>query len=189
MPRQRLGAPGPTPKRGLRCERSVQRWCDMGRRHRPHSRRQREPWRLHADGTIHDPKSRHVRDNKHLYPEAVDTIAYWTKALPDPEFVYFVDLDIEGSAVKIGWAKDPSARCAELQCGNPEPLVVRRVVLGTRDLEQSLHSRFRDLRIQGEWFEPGDILEYAAELDRIQRSDHEHGRSLHSIMSTLLEAA
>lgn len=56
--------------------------------------------------------------------------------------------------VKIGWtASSVESRLAELQCGNPEKLIVCRVIenMSRRD-EASMHKRFAALRIHGEWF-------------------------------------
>lgn len=74
--------------------------------------------------------------------------------------VYFVQAE-EGGPVKIGRSSldRVTARVAQLQIGNPARLVIRRVVLGTEALEESLHERLREHRIRGEWFSPvADVL-------------------------------
>jgi len=62
--------------------------------------------------------------------------------------------------VKIGhttW-KARHRRLAELQTGNPDRLVFRRIVSGERWLEQALHEYYSEYRLEGEWFEICDDL-------------------------------
>lgn len=66
-------------------------------------------------------------------------------------FVYFVQSGDRGD-IKIGLTADMESRLAELQCGNPVRLHVVGVVTGDWALEQSLHARFAEGRIHGEWF-------------------------------------
>lgn len=65
--------------------------------------------------------------------------------------VYFIQSG-EGGPVKIGTAEDVAARLRELQCGNPETLVVLRTIEGGRAEEVACHRHFSALRIRGEWF-------------------------------------
>ncbi|MDH6489698.1 GIY-YIG nuclease family protein [Streptomyces sp. SAI-127] len=58
--------------------------------------------------------------------------------------------------VKIGKG-NPAERLAELQTGNPFPLVILWTGPGELALEQALHARFAAYRVRGEWFEfPAD---------------------------------
>ncbi len=69
-----------------------------------------------------------------------------------PEYVYFV----EGAGlVKIGWAKDPKKRLANLQIGSPVKLFLIGMIETEKalPLEAALHKRFRRHRVYGEWFE------------------------------------
>ena len=77
-------------------------------------------------------------------------------------FVYFISECHShklrgGSAVKIGVAKNPAARLAELQTGNPKELELA-LTFGPMSekqayqLESRFHSKFRKYRIRGEWF-------------------------------------
>jgi Meiotically up-regulated gene 113 len=65
--------------------------------------------------------------------------------------VYFVQAG-DGGPVKIGFAEDVTGRILELQAGNHLPLIVRRIVPGSRLVEAWLHRRFSVSRIRGEWF-------------------------------------
>jgi len=74
-------------------------------------------------------------------------------------FVYFVQAGIDGP-IKIGWAIDPLDRVRELQVGNHEQLQLLMTVADNGTLEMTLHERFRDLHIRGEWFRPeGDLAD------------------------------
>ena len=80
-------------------------------------------------------------------------------------YVYFIKERLGIHApVKIGVAKNPEGRMAELQIGNSRRLeIVARLgpmsakhAYGT---ETRLHSKFKKYRIRGEWFS-GVILRY-----------------------------
>ena len=67
-------------------------------------------------------------------------------------WVYFVQAG-ENGPIKIGVTSgDPMVRMAALQTGNPERLRMLGYVPGDRSREERAHSRFSDLRMQGEWF-------------------------------------
>jgi hypothetical protein len=63
-----------------------------------------------------------------------------------------------GGPIKIGRSNTKSlgSRIAALQTGYPYQLKIVRLIEG--DLEAELHSRFAHLRMNGEWFAPGDEL-------------------------------
>lgn len=65
--------------------------------------------------------------------------------------VYFIRAG-ESGPVKIGSADDVAHRIAELQAGNPEPLILLRQIDGGRQTEHFTHRHFKHLRIRGEWF-------------------------------------
>lgn len=65
--------------------------------------------------------------------------------------VYFIQ-DDGCEYVKIGYAVDPYARLATLQCGTPYSLRIIRIVDGGQKAERWFHRRFAKLRIRGEWF-------------------------------------
>jgi hypothetical protein len=68
----------------------------------------------------------------------------------------------EDGPVKIGiTSSDPRKRVAQLQTGNPTPLRLRATISGDASIERHLHSKFGQLRLNGEWFEP-DAAIFAA---------------------------
>lgn len=95
----------------------------------------------------------------------------WNDPLPDAltllrdaddtsaNVVYIVQAE-SGGPVKIGhtsWGAR-ERRLAELQTGNPQRLVFRRIVDGERWLERALHEYYSDHRLEGEWFALCDDL-------------------------------
>lgn len=82
-----------------------------------------------------------------------------------PGFVYFID-DGRG-AIKIGWAKDPSVRLAQLQTGSPVRLRLLGIVPGVKSLERDVHRRFGGLRLHGEWFKQSPSLLEFIERERV----------------------
>lgn len=76
-------------------------------------------------------------------------------------FVYFIQA--ASGPIKIGRAADARVRCAELQTGSHEELVLLATLKGGRVVERELHRRFAEHRIRGEWFHPhADILAHIA---------------------------
>lgn len=69
---------------------------------------------------------------------------------PKPTFIYLL-LDERSGYVKIGRAKDPSARERTLQSENP---CVSMIYRGPADasLENELHQEYAEFRVRGEWF-------------------------------------
>ena len=67
--------------------------------------------------------------------------------------LYAIQRGVNGP-IKIGIAGDPSGRLAALQTAHDEQLVLLAAWAGGRDEERSLHQRFADARIRGEWFHP-----------------------------------
>ena len=62
---------------------------------------------------------------------------------------------------KIGYSIEPKSRLAQLQTGNPYPLELLSVIEGEIQLEKEIHERFKECRLQGEWFVlTQDILDY-----------------------------
>lgn len=80
----------------------------------------------------------------------------------------YIIAQADGQAIKIGKAKNPTARLRELQVGHSQKLRL----LGTieEDCERELHIQFKGKRITGEWFKWDDeILAWFAADKRIQR--------------------
>lgn len=83
--------------------------------------------------------------------------------------VYFIGSG-EGRPIKIGRASDVRQRLAVLQNGSFEQLTILATVPGGVDVEREFHARFADLRMRGEWFEPGEaLLATVAELSGTNR--------------------
>lgn len=70
-------------------------------------------------------------------------------------WVYFIQ---QSDAVKIGWSRNVDARMRALQTAASAPLRLLGTLAGTREVERSLHKRFRALRTHGEWFRATDDL-------------------------------
>ena len=65
---------------------------------------------------------------------------------------YVYAIDNGRGHVKIGWAKEPLRRLAELNVACSEPMRLLGYVEGTRDHEAALHQLFRRYNGRGEWF-------------------------------------
>jgi hypothetical protein len=88
--------------------------------------------------------------------------------------VYFIQSGDSGP-VKIGQAHNPITRLAELQCGNPETLHLRAVVLATNTLERELHYAWARHAMRGEWFADGvqeALVALAREAQEAQVKSH-----------------
>lgn len=85
-------------------------------------------------------------------------------------YVYFIQEKIgEKAPVKVGVARKPENRLAELQTGNSRTLIIISQIgpLSERrayHLERQLHKKFKKHRIRGEWF-TGVILQNIKELN------------------------
>jgi predicted GIY-YIG superfamily endonuclease len=84
-------------------------------------------------------------------------------------FVYFI-LNEDSNAIKIGIAKNLARRMMSLQTSSPAKLKLIKsiqVTVGKEalELEQSLHNKFREIRLAGEWFKAETyLLEYISQL-------------------------
>lgn len=75
--------------------------------------------------------------------------------------IYFVQCN--AGPIKIGYVEgrkpeDVVKRVGSLQTGNPYELKLLGVMEGKTGTEKSLHVRFQDIRIRGEWFQPDPAL-------------------------------
>jgi len=66
------------------------------------------------------------------------------------QFIYFITY--EDGPIKIGKARNASARLKELQTAHPWKLEIIGVMAGHENLERALHARFSHIRMNGEWF-------------------------------------
>jgi predicted GIY-YIG superfamily endonuclease len=78
--------------------------------------------------------------------------------------------DNTNQLIKIGYAADPKKRCAQLQTGNPNTLlVIWQVAIDetrARLVENKIHKEYNYKRVRGEWFrmcatEAAHILDHA----------------------------
>lgn len=78
-----------------------------------------------------------------------------------PLVVYFIQSE-HGGPIKIGTSRlgGVRSRLKSLQGGNPERLVILRLVLGGPRLEKRLHRQFASDRVRPgcEWFNPSPFL-------------------------------
>lgn len=106
-------------------------------------------WRLRCTDT--NPNRRYPRQ------PLFDHVGRTPPCLPANKhcYIYFVRA---GNFIKIGRAINPEHRLADLQMTSPKRLVLLIAVAGNPRDETTLHRRFRDLRVQGEWFRFGGAL-------------------------------
>jgi hypothetical protein len=78
------------------------------------------------------------------------------KMISVPEGIYILGYD---QFVKIGWSNNIRARFKQIQRGVPNDLTLYGCVIGARADETSLHHRFAEYRVRGEWFRKEGKLE------------------------------
>jgi hypothetical protein len=88
------------------------------------------------------------------------------RRLDAPCYIYFARCQ---RFVKIGYAADPYKRIHSMQSGCPYPITLLSFVEGSPIEERAMHSRFRPIHRQAEWFEERGEL---AQLVRALR-DHQ----------------
>lgn len=67
------------------------------------------------------------------------------------KFVYAIQAQTSRH-VKFGIAGNVEQRLAELQCGNPERLVILATKPGDLSIERHIHKLLDEHRLEGEWF-------------------------------------
>lgn len=80
-------------------------------------------------------------------------------------YVYFVRDNL--GHIKIGISNDVRARIWSLQTANPMKLEYFYSILvegevAARTLEKKIHSKFSHVRLQGEWFEEKEVIEWVS---------------------------
>jgi Meiotically up-regulated gene 113 len=106
-----------------------------------------------------------------LPAHGAEQLAFWTQLGEDLRprcFVYVIQAEGD-SPIKVGRAVDVPKRIRTLQTGNPRRLGLLRVMPGGVELEAQLHLRLRESRMQGEWFDGEQVVEFltfAAELSQ-----------------------
>jgi hypothetical protein len=76
--------------------------------------------------------------------------------------IYFVK-DTGSESIKIGYSKKPAKRLAGLQTANPHKLILLGTIKGTPEDETTIHARFVEYRLAGEWFR-GEIIEMVLDI-------------------------
>jgi T5orf172 domain len=98
-----------------------------------------------------------------IIPESAEAqLTFWTDPdrRPRPKTFVYV-LQAEGTTpIKVGTAMDVRTRMGELQTGNPRPLRLCAVLLGSYDLEHALHEELSGYRLVGEWFDDSPSIEW-----------------------------
>ncbi len=83
------------------------------------------------------------------------------------QLVYFIQESASGS-IKIGISVDPKSRMYTLRTGSASPLILLGTINGGIDMEIRLHKRFKENRVNGEWFSAsifGEVMEILKEHD------------------------
>ena len=118
--------------------------------------------------SIGDKKSsRALREaNPHLFPPQPNLKKQEKKSTAKPRkkkrYVYFFQ-GADTGRIKIGISDNPQSRLKSLQ--SSEKLTILKQIEGGEQVERQLHSKFKHLRLHGEWFEGSDeLLEYIETL-------------------------
>lgn len=110
-----------------------------------------------------DPETKIVTASKRTHSLEGDKLAH------QAHFVYFI-LNADSNAIKIGRAKDLSKRMQALQTSSPARLKLIKSVqvegeVEAQVLEKSLHQKFWEIRLAGEWFKAeANLIEYVSQL-------------------------
>lgn len=79
-------------------------------------------------------------------------------AVPNGPRVYFIQ---NGDEIKIGHSIHVEQRLVDLRREYGQQLVLLATMPGRVDVEQTLHARFDDIRLRGEWFKAtGELLAF-----------------------------
>jgi hypothetical protein len=168
----------------------------QARRHKGSTTRHRGlPWDASQRELVADDRQAAINE---LFgsEDSRETYEHWQHVLgPQATYVYFIRSTTQRE-IKIGYAANPLTRIRELQCGNPSPLRISALILGSKVTERILHRHWREVRLAGEWFagEYGSpIVGLAEDIALLQISEHRKGRDLQYVRDMLpaqiLEAA
>jgi hypothetical protein len=105
-----------------------------------------------------------ARKAEYAFANASAGLSSASGQVDDKEQVYFIQQGDNGP-IKIGYSADPQRRLQSLSTASPYPLRLLGVLDGDMTLEQTLHHRFADHQLEGEWFAPvPELLAFIAEL-------------------------
>ena len=120
--------------------------------------------KLTIDAVLYFVRSWAEEDAKIITP-GKRTIDLAKQTAKPPCYIYFI-LNYDSQAVKIGIAKNVKRRLASLQTSSPSELKLlgtmkTKSVNDAKKIEKSLHTRFDENRIRGEWFKADtELLNY-----------------------------
>lgn len=110
----------------------------------------------------------------HNFPKSESVVKAHTEELVSvvtrigpQSWVYFIQAG-NGGPIKIGRSNSPTDRLTTLQTSHSEELVLLAVTKGGERLEKSLHMKFKQHRLRGEWFEPSPAI--LSEIESIWKS-------------------
>jgi hypothetical protein len=155
-----------------------------GRGNLPRGNGSRKKFSINLNGEIVTIRAQKALTNK--------AICYWVKSWAPPNtkvitpgnrelsldgekltheihFIYFI-LNQNSNAIKIGRAKNLERRMKSLQTSSPTKLELLKSISvqgmsEAQDLEQSLHKKFDELRLTGEWFRAeSSLMDYIHQL-------------------------
>lgn len=87
-----------------------------------------------------------------------DFVNYLKRKEERNEGLVYVIGNKSGGFCKIGFTRNVHKRIVEIQIGCPLPLEIFCVVYGTMKTEQLLHKKYKDYRLNGEWFKYEGLL-------------------------------
>jgi hypothetical protein len=80
--------------------------------------------------------------------------------------IYFIKSE-KTHEIKIGFTVQLEKRLSSLQTAHPSKLQLLATIPGTYEYEKSLHQRFANFRLNGEWFEPHpDLLAFISVIKK-----------------------
>ena len=80
----------------------------------------------------------------------------------DINFIYVIG-NKEHNICKIGFTNNVFKRIRSIQTGCPFPLEIFCVIHGSMETEKKLHEKYKDLRLNGEWFKYQNPLKNSIE--------------------------
>lgn len=85
-------------------------------------------------------------------------VLFGANLLGVPKLIYFVQA-VNGGAIKIGYSANVLDRLKSLQCASPLKLQIIGLMKGSPLEERTLHNKFVEARLHGEWFDNSNELE------------------------------
>lgn len=174
---------GPYLWEGCDCGALMDRALDDAREAIAKSREDAVVWLAHMKQAHADwyrdsrPSKRELRKLSTPFSAAIRELEMWLETSPPPPkpprpkkgVVYFIGMEGDHSAVKIGFAAEIESRLSSLQTSSHHKLTVLATIKGTAKLEKALHRKFAADRIRGEWFYRTEAIEAFIKSDAIDK--------------------